>query len=172
MKSRIIKAAMYAVVLFVVAGAGVSAIFPAIFSTQAEQGEASPRATQPIIIRKANGTGIAFHVELAVTEEQQAQGLMNRPTMQKDHGMLFLFDDVSVRSFWMRNTLIPLDLLFLDAAGQITHIHNEAQPLDETLIPSNGKALAVLEINGGLAETYGISVGTLLQHPIFSNGPT
>ena len=108
-----------------------------------------------------------FTVELADDASERAQGLMHRESLPRSAGMLFAYETPSEVSFWMRNTLIPLDLLFVDETGQVNHIHSEAQPLDETLIPSNGKALAVLEINGGLAAQYGITVGSEMQHQVF-----
>ncbi|QFU08411.1 hypothetical protein PARPLA_03010 [Rhodobacteraceae bacterium THAF1] len=84
------------------------------------------------------------------------------PTMQ---GMLFVYESEQPASFWMRNTLIPLDMLFMDDSGTITHIHENAVPLDETPIPGGDKVRAVLEINGGLSARLGIEEGTVLRHP-------
>lgn len=167
MRSRVVKALIYGVVLFVVAGAATSAIFPKLLSTQAEQ---SARETEEIIIETFKGPDILLNVELAITEEQQIQGLMNRASMPENHGMLFLFNDLSVRSFWMRNTLIPLDILFLDKDGTIHHIHPMAQPLDERLVSSGRPAAAVLEINGGLSQRLGIAVGDKVKYKAFEGG--
>jgi uncharacterized membrane protein (UPF0127 family) len=106
-----------------------------------------------------------FTVELAITPEEQARGLMFRESMPRGAGMLFLYDRPSTVSFWMRNTLIPLDMIFVDAAGVVTRVHNEAVPLDETPIPGGDGVLAVLEINGGLARRFGIAPGTEMRHP-------
>ena len=108
-----------------------------------------------------------FQVEIADTHQERAQGLMHREHMPRMSGMLFLYDSPRPLAFWMRNTLIPLDVLVIAPNGEVLAIHKEAQPLDETLIPSNGKALAVLEINGGLAAQYGITVGSEMQHQVF-----
>lgn len=108
-----------------------------------------------------------FSVEIADTERERAKGLMHRESLPRGAGMLFAYDAPADLAFWMRNTLIELDLLFADETGRITHIHNRAQPLDETLISSNGKALVVLEINGGLAALYGINVGSEMRQPLF-----
>ena len=108
-----------------------------------------------------------FTVEIADTERERAIGLMHRENLPPGAGMLFVYEAPAELAFWMRNTLIELDLLFADETGRIIHIHNRAQPLDETLINSNGRALAVLEINGGLAALYGVKVGSEMRHVIF-----
>lgn len=109
-----------------------------------------------------------FNIELALTQEEQMQGLMNRTSMAEDAGMLFYFGDEAERGFWMKNTLIPLDLIFIKANGTIHHIHENAVPQDLTSIRSNGPVAAVLEINGGLAHKLGISVGNNVKHPFFN----
>ncbi len=81
--------------------------------------------------------------------------------------MLFIYEAPAELTFWMRNTLISLDLIFIDATGRVTRVHHDARPLDETLIPSQGKALAVLEVNGGMARALGIGPGSELRHPAF-----
>ena len=106
-----------------------------------------------------------FTVELAITPEEQARGLMFRETLPRGAGMLFLYDRPQRVAFWMRNTLIPLDMIFVDATGTVTRIHHEAVPLDETPIPGGDGVLAVLEINGGLARRFGMTEGTELRHP-------
>jgi uncharacterized membrane protein (UPF0127 family) len=108
---------------------------------------------------------VRFSAELALTREAQARGLMFRDEMDRLHSMFFVFPRARERTFWMRNTLIPLDILYLDDAGRVIHVHAEAVPLDETPIPSEGEARAVLEINGGLAAELGIDVGDELRSP-------
>ena len=108
-----------------------------------------------------------FSVEIADDERERAIGLMHRQSLAKGSGMLFAYKTPTQLSFWMRNTLIPLDLIFIDKSGRVTRIHHNAQPLDETQIPSNGKVLAVLEINGGLSQRYGISLGSEVRHALF-----
>ncbi|RFP89515.1 DUF192 domain-containing protein [Rhodobacteraceae bacterium 63075] len=108
-----------------------------------------------------------FTVELADDADERAQGLMHREFLARSAGMLFVYNAPAELTFWMRNTLIELDMIFADELGRVTHIHSRAQPLDETLIPSKGPALAVLEINGGLAEAMGLDVGSEMRHPAF-----
>ena len=106
-----------------------------------------------------------FTVEIADTEETRAQGLMHRTDLPMGAGMLFIYSEPRRASFWMRNTLISLDMLFADARGRITRIHHRAQPLDETPIDGGDGVLMVLEINGGLAARLGITEGSELRHP-------
>ena len=106
-----------------------------------------------------------FTVEIADTPETKARGLMFREDLPRGAGMLFLYDRPQRVAFWMRNTFIPLDMIFLDDTGTVTRVHHEAVPLDETPIDGGPGVLAVLEINGGLARRFGIDPGTELRHP-------
>ncbi len=106
-----------------------------------------------------------FTVELADSPDERAQGLMFREAMPASAGMLFLYERPQAASFWMKNTLIPLDMIFADPTGMVTHVHANAVPGDETPIPGGTGVLAVLEINGGLAARLGIVPGSALRHP-------
>lgn len=106
-----------------------------------------------------------FSVELADTGDERAKGLMHVESMPTMSGMLFVYDAPQHATFWMRNTLIPLDMIFMDESGTITHIHSNAKPLDETIIDGGQGVRFVLEINGGMAMRLGMKVGDLLQHP-------
>ncbi|UOA27530.1 DUF192 domain-containing protein [Pseudosulfitobacter sp. DSM 107133] len=108
-----------------------------------------------------------FNVEIADTDAERAKGLMHRTKMAQSAGMLFVYDRPRSMSFWMRNTLIPLDMLFIDAQGVVQNIHRNAIPLDETPIFGGENMLAALEINGGLAARLGITTGTQVRHPAF-----
>lgn len=108
-----------------------------------------------------------FTVEIADEPHEQAQGLMHRESMATSAGMLFVYPAPQRAAFWMRNTLIPLDMLFVDATGVVQHIHHQAVPLDETPIFGGDAVLAVLEINGGLARQLGIVPGSQMRHPAF-----
>lgn len=110
-----------------------------------------------------------FIVELAITPDQMQAGLMNREHMAENAGMLFYFGAEDERGFYMKNTLIPLDMIFIRQNGQILSIHENAVPLDETTIYSKGPAAGVLEINGGLAEKLGIRPGDTVHHTFFNN---
>ena len=107
-------------------------------------------------------------IELAQTPDEREIGLMNRETLPPDQGMLFEFDEPQPVTMWMKNTLIPLDMLFMDAHGVVTHIKTNAQPLSLDLIPSGGPVSYVLELNGGAAKRYGVSLGDRLEHQIIA----
>jgi uncharacterized membrane protein (UPF0127 family) len=109
-----------------------------------------------------------FTIEIAATPAEKARGLMHRAEMPRGAGMLFVYDRPQSVSFWMKNTLIPLDMIFADARGVVRHVHHNAIPGDLTPIPGGDDILAVLEINGGLARRYGIEAGTVLRHPVFA----
>lgn len=123
--------------------------------------------TAKLIIAGADGPAHSFNVELALEAAAQARGLMFRTDLPEDGGMLFFFGQETPRSFWMRNTYIPLDMLFIKADGTIGHIHHRAIPEDLTPIPSNGPAVAVLEILGGTAEKLGIKAGDKVYNKRF-----
>ena len=111
-----------------------------------------------------------FRVELADDPEERAQGLMFVETMPRMEGMLFVYEAPQRATFWMKNTLIPLDMIFADRTGTVTRVHREAVPGDLTTIDGGADVYAVLEINGGLAGRLGIGPGTQLRHPAFADG--
>lgn len=106
-----------------------------------------------------------FKVEIADTQELQKKGLMGRETLGASQGMLFVFENPGPASFWMKDTLIPLDMLFIDETGKITTINHQAEPLSTTSFFGGRDVSFVLEINGGLAKKLGISEGDLIRHP-------
>ena len=110
-----------------------------------------------------------FAVEIADTPRARSRGLMHRESLPRQSGMLFVYEYPQPVSFWMRNTLIPLDMIFVDDAGVVRRVHANAIPHDETAIPGGSDILVVLEINGGLASAFGINPGSQLRHP--SLGP-
>lgn len=120
-------------------------------------------------IHTATNEALLFNVEMAVTSSQKAQGLMNRTYLPPNAGMLFVFNDEDKRSFWMKDTLIPLDMLFLAKDGTIHHIHHMARPQSEAHITSERPSMAVLEINGGYSDALGIKEGDKVLHPVFRN---
>jgi uncharacterized membrane protein (UPF0127 family) len=116
---------------------------------------------------------VSVSVEVATTPETRELGLMNRTELAPDAGMLFVYPPDRAIAFWMKNTLIPLDMLFIDDAGVIQFIKHEAQPHDLTPVPgpTGIAARAALEINGGRAEALGIAVGDRVQ-PIWAGDGT
>lgn len=99
-----------------------------------------------------------FHVEVARTEAEQARGLMFRTAMGSDEGMLFPEETPRQPSFWMKNTVIPLDIIYIGTNGRVLNIVN-ALPYDLTPLPAEGLAIGVLELNGGRAAQLGIKPG-------------
>lgn len=107
-----------------------------------------------------------FTVEIADDDAERARGLMFRQSMASDHGMLFDFKEEREAAFWMRNTFIPLDMIFIAADGTVKTIHENARPQDPTSIPSNAPVRFVLEIIGGRAAQIGLKPGDRLEHDL------
>ena len=125
-------------------------------------------ATSELTIISATGPH-RFKVELAETPAQMTQGLMFRTSLAPDAGMLFDYKQPTVATMWMRNTLIPLDMLFVDAQGHIVNIHQRAVPQSLDIIAATAPVRAVIELNGGTAARLGIAPGDQVVHPIFGN---
>lgn len=107
----------------------------------------------------------SFAVEVADDGEERAQGLMFRTELAPASGMLFVYDAPRRVSFWMKNTLIPLDMIFADPTGTVTRVHAGAIPGDLTPIDGGEGVQFVLEINAGLAAKLGIVPGSVMRHP-------
>jgi len=117
--------------------------------------------------------GHPFTVEIAATPAEQEHGLMDRTSMPADHGMLFVFPDSQPRTFWMKNTLIPLDMLFFDANRRLVAIQADAQPCKADpcrVYPSNEPARYVLELNAGAAAKLGARKGDLITFSGMASG--
>ena len=115
------------------------------------------------------GREIKFDIELALNDAERSRGLMFREKLGPYDGMLFDFHREAPVSFWMKNTLIPLDMIFIAADGTIRSIHANAVPHSTETIPSQFPVRGVLEINGGSAKLLGIKPGDKVKHPIFGN---
>ncbi|MFE1598082.1 DUF192 domain-containing protein [Methylobacterium sp. ID0610] len=122
--------------------------------------------TEPLSIVSRGGRH-AFQVEVMRDDAGRAQGLMFRRSMAPDHGMLFDFAQVAPVTMWMKNTYLPLDMLFIRADGTVTRIAADTEPLSTRTIPSGGPVLAVLELNAGTAAKLGIRTGDKIEHPLF-----
>ena len=109
-----------------------------------------------------------FMVEIADDELERQRGLMEREPLADDRGMLFQFPDLAERSFWMRNTPSPLDIIYVDPHGRIVSIAKNATPYSEAVIPSNGPASGVLELRAGRADEIGAKPGDRISHPFFA----
>ena len=116
---------------------------------------------------RSDNTAARFRITVAQTPEEQAKGLMFVESMPRFEGMLFVNEAPRRAAFWMKNTLIPLDMLFIDETGVVTTLHENAVPHSTETIEGGTGVKAVLEINGGLSEALGIRVGAEVQHPAF-----
>jgi len=139
---------------------------------QARQAKPKPAAAAPstkldtVEILTSRGR-VKFTVELAVTRAEQERGLMFRKSLAPDRGMLFPYKPPRPAAFWMKNTLIPLDIIYIAPNGRVLSIARNAVPHDETPLPSGGVVGGVLEIAGGRAAQLGILPGDLVLNKIF-----
>ena len=154
---RLSRRFLFAVPTLVLAGAAC-----------AQGSEISFKKSSLVVV--TGGREVKFDVELALNDAERSRGLMSREKLGPYEGMLFDFYQDAPVSFWMKNTLIPLDMLFIASDGTIRHIHPNATPLSTESIPSQFPVRAVLEINGGSARLLGIKPGDKVRHPIFGNG--
>ncbi len=147
---------------------GLMAASPA--SAQPGVNEPQPRLpAEPLVIATRDGRRLEFTVELAVAPEHQMIGLMFRRDVAENEGMLFDWGAPRESSMWMRNTLVPLDMLFIAADGRIHRIAERTVPLSLTPVDSRGPVRATLELRGGIAEKLDIRVGDRAVHRIFGN---
>lgn len=152
-------------------GAALAAVIGSVAPTFASADTPTCNVTSLSIETRQGAVSVS--VEVATTPETRETGLMNRTELAPDAGMLFVYPPDRAIAFWMKNTLIPLDMLFIDDAGVIQFIKHEAQPHDLTPVPgpTGIAARAALEINGGRAEELGIAVGDRVQ-PIWAEDGT
>ncbi len=133
--------------------------------TGSETSPASGQRTRVVI--RTGGREAVVEVELARTREEQARGLMFRERIGRDEGMLFVFPEEGEHAFWMKNTLIPLDMIFIDGLGTVSGVVPRAEPRTETP-RSGGRCRYVLEVAGGWADEHGVKAGdkVLFRGPI------
>lgn len=129
-----------------------------------KQTEVAFKKEGKLTIFKKDSDQVTLDIEIADTEYETQTGLMYRSSMETNQGMLFIFDDVAPRSFYMKNTKIPLDLIFIDGNNKIVSFQKNAKPFDESSLPSNAPAKYVLEINAGLVDTWHVTVGDSLSY--------
>ncbi|MEI8394856.1 MAG: DUF192 domain-containing protein [Rhodospirillaceae bacterium] len=138
-------------------------------SAPAFAGSAEPVSFErsELTIVTAAGTRYRFDIEVAKTEPQLQQGLMFRDSLAADAGMLFLLGTEEMAAFWMRNTFLPLDMLFIAGDGRITNIHRDAAPGSTSIITSTAPVIAVLELNAGVTGRLHIAPGDRVVYPAF-----
>lgn len=121
-----------------------------------------PSSTPAVTLEGSNGP-VRVTVEVALTREEQEHGLMWRDRLEPDHGMLFVFRAQVMRSFWMKNTPLPLDIIFIDRDRKIVSIAEQTKPYSLASIPSGKPAKYVLEVNGGFSARHGIRPGATVE---------
>jgi uncharacterized membrane protein (UPF0127 family) len=139
----------------------------ALFGLLVAAGPVRPAALQTLEIASKSGVHV-FSVEMADNDADRAKGLMFRRELPEGRGMLFDFQRDQDVSFWMENTYIPLDMIFIRGDGRILRIAENTEPLSTRIIPSGGPVRAVLEVIGGTARKLGIAPGDRVAHPIFN----
>ena len=130
---------------------------------------ADGEALEPLQVQTASGAK-KFWVEIADDDAERTEGLMFRERLAGDHGMLFDFGQPQPAAFWMKNTLVPLDIIFIGADGRIRNVGANAKPLDESPVPSAGPVRYVLELNAGKAAELGIKPGDKVVHRLIPGG--
>ena len=151
---------MVAPVLLILAGAFIAA------GPGMAHAAALPKSA--LVIKTADGKEQHFTVELASTEDERSEGLMFRTSLAPDAGMLFDFKESATVAMWMKNTYIPLDMLFIAGDGRIVRVAERTVPLSLTPISSGEPVLAVLELASGTADRLHIKPGDRVIHPIFA----
>ena len=130
--------------------------------------DAAGNPLEPLTVVTSTGEH-RFMVEIADDDAERQRGLMERPPLPDDRGMLFQFPDVAERAFWMHNTPSSLDIIYIDPYGRIVSIAERVTPNSDALIPSNGPAMGVLEVRAGRADEIGAKPGDRVRHPFFAS---
>ena len=157
------------VALVLVALAAIALILPRFFSNESNRVQEIEITPQDIDFTRDGEVSIFKNdsliqtIEFAKNDEERALGLMYRSSMDEHQGMWFIFPEEAPRSFYMRNTEIPLDIIYLDKDKKVVSIAKNARPYDETSLPSEKPAMYVLEINGGLSDKWGIEKGDRME---------
>ena len=147
--------------------AGLLSLVAACTAVDRLEAHRSRSPTEPLSVITGAGKTYHFRVEIADTDTSRERGLMYRRSLAPDAGMLFDFKTPQEVAFWMKNTYIPLDIIFIGPDGRILNIAANATPMSEANLPSAGPVLGVLEIKGGRALELGIGPGDGVRHRIF-----
>jgi uncharacterized protein len=138
-------------------------VLAALACASGEHAPEAGRRTGRVVVQTAAGARHAVAVEVARTDEARTRGLMDRPRLDADAGMLFVFDESAPHAFWMKNTLIPLDMIFIDDTGRIVGIVERAEPRTLTSRDVGVPSRYVLEVNGGWAAAHGVAKGDTVR---------
>ncbi|MDB5568910.1 MAG: hypothetical protein JWN93_93 [Hyphomicrobiales bacterium] len=151
-----------------VVAAGVLVPGAALAQSAAPSSAQSPAGSEIELLTIATASGAhEFKVEVMRTDEQRARGLMHRRYMPADRGMLFDFKSEQPVMMWMRNTYIPLDMVFIRRDGTVINVAENTEPLSDRTIASAAPAFSVLEVNAGVARKIGLKPGDRVRHPLF-----
>ena len=141
-----------------------------VFASKTEENKVLNFALEKVIIKSKEKILCEFYVEIADTKEKRQKGLMYRKLLYANQGMLFDFKGETKVSFWMKDTLIPLDIIFIDQKGYIVNIYENAIPLSTKSINSVYQVRAALEVNAGLVKKLNINIGDRVIYKIFREG--
>lgn len=150
----------------ILGGALVFLSFVGGLSANAQSGPQEQLETRGLAIETQTGERYVFDVELALTPQQQQRGLMYRTTMPANSGMIFIFSQDRPASFWMKNTYLSLDIIFIRSDGIIANIARGTVPCSEESVPSDGPVRAVLELNAGTTQLLSIEAGDRIDFPL------
>lgn len=164
------KLGLLLVVVLLLAGCGGTETTRNAGNTEGSSTGASTTGLKPLTINASNGKEVRLQVEIADTDAERERGLMERTALGQNRGMLFIFDSEQTLSFWMKNTLIPLSVAYINSEGRIIDIQ-DMQPLDETSHPSAEPAQYALEINQGYLKERGVEVGDMAKLPAKEPAP-
>lgn len=148
----------------------ISTVAAAFFWAAATYAQTADPLRLELVVATDSGDHV-FQVEIADEPQERSKGLMFRREMANEHGMIFDFGEEGPQSFWMRNTYIPLDMLFIKADGTVESIAERTTPMSERGVKSEGDVRYVLEINGGLSDTLGIEAGDKVSGPALNPEP-
>ena len=135
----------------------------------AQPGLGAAAGSGTLVLKTASGDH-NFNIEVMITNQERALGLMFRRSLPENGGMLFLYDPPQPAAMWMKNTLIPLDMVFISAEGKVHRIEQNTEPFSTALISSDGAVVGVLELNAGEAEKIGLKRGDKVVYPGLAKG--